>query len=82
MAGRRLLVFEKAEGEKTVWWGLSPDKKVRANAIRFFQLPVLIFSPELSSCLDSPYPCIIVQLQSPAWLCHILAPRTPISTPL
>ena len=31
IAGRRLFVFEKAEGEHNVWYDLSPEGKVRAN---------------------------------------------------
>lgn len=41
IAGRRLLVFEKAEGEKNIWWELSHDEKVRTNVIRL---------PRLFSC--------------------------------
>ena len=77
IAGRRLLAFEEAEGEKDIWWELSPDEKVRAIFIslpRSFQLLVLIFSLGLSSCSDSPYPCIIVPLQSAARLRRSLAP--------
>lgn len=31
IAGRRLLVFERAEGENNVWRGLSPEEKVRLH---------------------------------------------------
>jgi hypothetical protein len=30
IAGRRLFLFERAEGEKNVWYNLNPDEKVRA----------------------------------------------------
>ncbi len=32
IAGRRLLLFEKAEGENNVWRSLSQDEKVREHA--------------------------------------------------
>lgn len=41
ITGHCLLVFEKAEGEKNMWWEHSLDSKVRANVIRLprsFQL--------------------------------------------
>ena len=34
IAGRRLFLFEKAEGENNVWYNLSPEGKVRANVSR------------------------------------------------
>lgn len=33
LAGRRLLLFDKVEGDKNVWWDLSLNNKVRANAM-------------------------------------------------
>ena len=47
IAGRRLFVLEKAEGEKDIWWELKADEQVRAYFIhvtRSFQLLALIFS--------------------------------------
>lgn len=76
IAGRRLFVFEKAEGEKDIWWELKADEQVRAYFIhvtRSFQLLALIFSLGLSSCSGSPHACIAVQIRSPAPLCRVLA---------
>lgn len=77
LAGRRSLVFDKAEGEENVRWELSPDDKVSANVMCLpssFELLALVSSLESSSYSDSPYPCIIVQLQSPARLRRTLTP--------
>lgn len=35
IAGRRLLILEKAEGGRNVWWDLSPEKQVRAYPASF-----------------------------------------------
>jgi len=34
IAGRRLFLFERAEGENNVWYDLTPGGKVRANVSR------------------------------------------------
>ena len=36
IAGRRLFLFERAEGENNVWKDLSPEEKVRASANNLF----------------------------------------------
>lgn len=38
IAGRRLFLFEKAEGENNVWRDLSPEQKVRAYVSNLFYL--------------------------------------------
>ena len=41
IAGRHLFLFERTEGEKDVWWDLSPEQKVHTyfsnlfNSIQF-----------------------------------------------
>ena len=35
IAGCRLLILEKAEGERNVWWDHSPEKQVRAYPAPF-----------------------------------------------
>jgi hypothetical protein len=64
IAGRRLFLFERAEGENNVWWDLSSEQKVCAYVSNLFSpiLTVLIFSLGLSSCSISSYPRIIIQL--------------------
>jgi hypothetical protein len=79
IAGRRLFLFERAEGENNVSRDLSPEQKVRAYVSN------LLYSTQfncksslgLSSSSDSPYSRIIVQLRSPARLRCCLALRTP-----
>jgi len=63
IAGRRLFLFERAEGENNVWGSLSPGEKVRGyinHLLRTIQFE--FFSLGLSSCSVSPYPRIFVQL--------------------
>ena len=67
IAGRRLFVFEKAEGKNNVWYDLSPEAKVRANVSRLLHsIQVTTCSPGQASFSLSPYSCITVQLQSPS----------------
>ena len=35
-AGRHLFLFERTEGEKDVWWDLSPEQKVRTYFSNLF----------------------------------------------
>lgn len=74
--GRRLLVFERAEGEKDVWRDLGPEQRVRmcSFSVSLFANPLL----GLPSYPVGSYPRIIVQLATPAWLGRCLAPRTPL----
>jgi hypothetical protein len=76
IAGRRLFLFERAEGENNIWYDLSPEEKVRAyvsHLLRSIQF-VPIFSLGQSSYSVSPYPRITVQLRPPARLRRCLAP--------
>jgi hypothetical protein len=67
IAGRRLSLFERADGENNVWHNLSPEEKVstyvshllRSSCANPLSRPIFLLSP---------YPCIAVQFQSPAWL--------------
>jgi len=36
IAGRHLFLFERTEGEKNVWWDLSPEQKVRTYFSNLF----------------------------------------------
>ena len=38
IAGRHLFLFERAEGEKNIWRGLSPEQKVRVYVSNLFYL--------------------------------------------
>ena len=81
IAGRRIFLFERAEGENNVWADLSPAGKVRAfvgHLLRLNQskcVNIIVCRPSSSVGL---YSCITVQLQSATRLRHRLAPRTPL----
>jgi hypothetical protein len=66
IAGRRLFLFERAEGENNVWYDLSPGGKVRAHVSHVNRSIVTTWSLGLSPCSVSPYPCISIQLHSSA----------------
>lgn len=55
IAGRRLLLFERAEGESNIWGDLSLEQKVRA-----YISPLLLAIP-VGLCLSSPQACVLTQ---------------------
>lgn len=86
IAGRRLFLFERSEGEKDVWRELSPDEQVHIpflfhpfdlfllKSLQFTHLDISLSLLGSPSCSGSPDPCIIVRIQSPAELCRPMAP--------
>ena len=83
IAGRRLFLFERVEGENNVWCDLSSEDQVGAYvylSAPLNSIVVPILSIGLYSWSISPYPRITVQLQSPTRLHRCLAPRTPLRT--
>ena len=81
IAGRRLFLFERAEGENNVWTDLSPAGKVCAffghllGVIQSKCVNILLVLPSYSVGL---YSCITVQLQYTTRLRYRLAPPTPL----
>jgi len=64
IAGRRLMIFEKGEGEHNVWRNLSPDAKVHEPVLFPFCFPPVFWSSLVfvSSVLRPP--CFLRQLES------------------
>ena len=73
IAGRRLLVFQRTEGDNNIWKTLNPAQKVRAcNRLSFILFS--LFRLVLPSCPGSSYSCITIQISSPGGVCLCLAP--------
>jgi hypothetical protein len=66
IAGRRLFLFERSEGEKNIWCELSPEGQVRSYPFvnrsfvvnKFGSIQSLTCSLGVSTYSDSPYSCI------------------------
>ena len=67
IAGRRLFVFERTEGENNMWWDLSPEEKVRVyvNYLSPLRIDLIVLFEsklDLSAYSFSQHPRITVQL--------------------
>ena len=78
IAGRRLFLFERAEGENNKWEELSPEQQVRQQSVLHSSIQLCQSSLALPSSRVSSYTRIIAQFSGSAGLRRLLAPGTPL----
>jgi hypothetical protein len=75
LAGRRLMVFEKAEGENGMWDDLDIERKVGAHFYCSTQktFPWANKIPGISPLPSCPHPCLAIQFQPSNCVQHDVA---------